>query len=87
MQSDNVELLSDYEYHIGNIIDLYKNKDIKITKLEERNYINGNINIKIDNNESFAMILVDKKGNYKTHFEFGTDVDLMIIINAFFIEL
>jgi len=83
-QTDDVEILSDYEFHINNLFELYEGKEIKLSRIDNRNYVNGKINVQIDPEQTFAMILVDDKENHKIYNNFGTDVDMMLMINAFF---
>ena len=63
-KANKVEVQSDYDYHIRSLFKVYQNKGIKLSMLENRNYINGEIKIDIDSSESFAMILINEDGEF-----------------------
>ena len=84
LQSENPELISDYDYYLDGLKKYYSDKNIKITQTKDRKIKIGINEISIDDNESFAIIMIDKIGDYDIDYTFGTDVDMMMIINKFY---
>ena len=84
LQTENPELISDYDYYLDGLIKYYSDKNIKITQTKDRKIKIGINEISIDDNESFAIIMIDKDGDYDIDYTFGTDVDMMMIINKFY---
>ena len=56
----------------------------QLEEIKNRYYEKCEISISIKEDETFIMILINDSGKYEIHNKFGTDVDLMIIINQFF---
>ena len=83
LQSEESELVSDYNYYLGKIQDYYSDKNIQIREINKRVIeIEGN-EIIIKKDTEFAMVL-NNNGKYKIQYIFGTDVDMMMEINEFF---
>ena len=84
----SADLRSDYEYHLGGLIEYYSSKEVDAKLIYNTSIIiesnKGKIDVRLDKDETFAMILIDKSGNLKIDKNFGTDVDLMLFANEYF---
>ena len=84
----SADLRSDYEYHLGGLIEYYSGKEVDAKLIYNTSLIiesnKGKIDVRLDKDETFAMILIDKSGNLKIDKNFGTDVDLMLFANENF---
>jgi len=84
----SADLRSDYEYHLGGLIEYYSNKEVDAKLIYNTSITiesnKGKIDIRLDEDETFAMILIDKSGNLKIDKNFGTDVDLILFTNEYF---
>ena len=82
--TEDFEVISDYEYHIGNVKEYYTERDIIISETSDRDIKIGSKSITIDVEKSFAMVMIDQQGEYKIDYIFGTDIDMIMVINVFF---
>lgn len=84
----SADLRSDYEYHLDGLIEYYSNKEVDAKLIYNTSITiesnKGKIDIRLDEDETFAMILIDKSGNLKIDKNFGTDVDLILFTNEYF---
>ncbi|MDF9801428.1 hypothetical protein OKW21_006737 [Catalinimonas alkaloidigena] len=83
--TDNHEIQSDYDYYLPNVIAYLDKKGIGHEKSTSRTINLGNQSeIKIEENEQFAMILISPEKDSEIEYRFGTDVDLILRIKEYF---
>ncbi|MGB3852308.1 MAG: hypothetical protein WA958_20255 [Tunicatimonas sp.] len=85
IDTDNHEIQSDYDYHLQKVVDYLDKRGIEHEMSTSRIINSDNHSeIKIGDNEQFAMVLISPEEDSKIEYGFGTDVDLIISINKYF---
>ena len=83
LETDEGEVVSDYQYVIHSLKEYYVERNVKIREVKEREFELGAEKVTLRKDQSFAMIILNKEGEVKIDYTFGTDVDLMLVINDF----